>query len=196
MRKAGWAVIAVAAGVACFTLTPIEEARSSCAYCKLGRTELRALGVVVRSTFRDNECSLWYPAHVERTHEHLWAPAAHSALINLFGMTRLQPYRGFRAIRMISPETQIRVYSKFEDPRDAKELFGSLGRGYKDTAEGEYQYTLASLRAQVIREWERDDFPGTWDERWDRYCAENQEFVSWLESRRHALDGLNRESFP
>jgi len=174
MRHACWAVIAVAIGSACWIATPIAEEPSTCAYCRLGKTDLRAFGVKVRSTLHENECSRWYAAHVERSHEHLWTLKTHGAAMNLFGVTRGMPNYGFRAINLISPDAQKRVYEKFEDPRDAKELFESLARKHANTPEGEYQWMLAFLKMWAIREWERDGFPGTWDEWWSHYYEKNR----------------------
>lgn len=196
MRYAFWAIIAIAVGAACWNFTPIWETSSTCVYCRLGKSELSAFGVKVRSTVYENECSRWYPAHVERSHEHVWVLNAHGAGKNLLGVTRAMANFGFRPINLISLDAQRCVYEKFENPRDARRLFGDLGRKYDNTLEGEYQGMLASLKMSAIRDWEREGFPGTWDERWGRYCEENRKLMSWLESQRRGVDDPEGEPRP
>lgn len=196
MRHTCWAIIAIAIGAVSWNFTPIWETFSTCAYCRLGKTELWAFDVRVWSTLHENKCSRWYSTHVERAHNHMWVFKTHGAAKNLFGVTRTMANFGSRPINAISPEAQRRVYEKFEDPRDAKRLFEDLGRKYGNTLEGEYGYVTASIKADVIRDWERAGFPGTWDERWSRYREENRKFMSWLESLRRGLDNLEGEARP
>lgn len=85
---------------------------------------------------------------------------------------------------------------KFEDPRDAKKPFEDLARKHNDTPEREYKSMLANNKALALRKWEREGFPGTWDERWGRYREENRKLMSWLESQRRGFGDPDDEPRP
>ncbi len=129
--------------------------RSTCAACRLDRVDHSLLGFT-RSEFDPNECSRWYDAHVEPTHEHVWARLGHCRRIGipfLFGgyaCSMGDPIAG------LSPSWQLEVYRHFRDPLEAKRLFTDLKRW-----DGRLMEAMGG--------WTSAGYPGTWEDWWSKH---------------------------
>ncbi len=158
-----WAVVAVVLVVVTAMLagTPAwHRHRHTCVICRMERTDLTSPLGQTTSTFRETSCSKWYPAHVEATHDHLWAANPTMQSVNAYGEVGGagdNEQRPGRAIWRLTPEEQVEIYEHFSQPLQAKRLFISLlslkvmhGRG--DMA------ILGELRA-----WRDAGFDGDWD---------------------------------
>ncbi len=89
------------------------------------------------------------------------------------------PLLGHIAINRLSPATQLRVYKKFNNPIDAKNIFKEIAYDHLNEpikSRDDSKFDLAHLKAQAILEWEHSGFPGAWDEWWNRYFAEHGKF--------------------
>jgi hypothetical protein len=159
----------------------------TCVICRLGRTETTLFGWK-RSTYQENECSLWYPKNVEPTHTHIWEEGTCTTLLNALGQPIGVGCRpGHYPILGLSPSTQMSVYKHFEDRQEAKELFSNLtdAKTYDDRLD-EHDESNGHLIVSSIEDWQIAGFPGTWDEWWHRWwknhVAEHNEWLDWLHS--------------
>jgi hypothetical protein len=189
-----WSILAlgVLALVAAWAI-PVSRLNHTCVLCRLGRVDATCLGLT-RSNYYENECSRWYAAHVEPSHEHVWERGTCCYESNLLGMPLSVGCRpGHYPIRKLDPDTQLRVYQHFGDPLEAKKLFAGLtDEKTHDDRIDEFDYEdRGHLTVRALKEWEAAGFPGTWGEYWGRFyakhVAEHEEYLAWMK----ADSGLN-----
>lgn len=156
-RKVSWAVMALLSAylLGCSIESP---RRFTCSACRLERLDHRWLGLR-SSSYEETDCSRWYAQNVEPTHKHIWANCAHCRRFGIPGL-----YGGFSCstgeqISGLSRMTQIRIYQKFRDSKEAKPLFVQLGRSAKDNGR----------LMQSLCEWVDTNPPETWDEWWAKH---------------------------
>ena len=152
----GWAVLGlVSLSVASFLATKTEHT-STCAICRMGRSEWDYLGL--RWSRRSGtDLSRWYAARVEPEHAHLWERGPCSYETNIWGSSLGSACRADRhPIWTLAPSTQKAAYRKFDDPLAAKALFAGLA-GAGPRGEGD-------RIVRALGEWEAAGFPGTWDD--------------------------------
>ncbi|MHC5538626.1 hypothetical protein ACYOEI_10425 [Singulisphaera rosea] len=162
----------------------ISRLRHTCVICRLERVDAECLGLL-RSSYAETECSLWYAAHVEPKHTHIWERSACRSRSNLFGLPMsVACQSGSFPILLLSPTTQLKAYQRFQDPREAKKVFANLTEAkthddWLDDA-GEHQ---ALLTVYAIEAWEEAGFPGAWDTWWDQFLAktieDRRDWVEW-----------------
>ncbi len=164
----------------------------TCVLCRLGRVETTLFGLK-HSTYHENECSRWYPQHMEPSHAHIWERGTCMTLLNAFGQPMGVGCRpGHYPIRLLPPSTQMNVYQHIKDRQNAKGLFSNLtdAKTHDDRLD-EQDESKGHLIVSSIAEWEAAGFPGTWDDWWnpwwDKHVAEHKEWLVWL----HADSGLN-----
>jgi hypothetical protein len=151
------------------------------------RIDANCLGFT-RSTFFQNECSRWYPAHVEPSHAHVWERSTCEYTSNLLGMPVSVGCRpGGYPIWLLDPSTQLRVYQHFRDPLEAKKLFeGITDERSRDDRLDEEDEDRGHLTVRALKEWDVAGFPGTWAKWWERFLAkhveEHKEWLTWLHS--------------
>lgn len=166
---------------------------SVCVLCRLNRHQTRLNGFT-RTTYIENECSRWYPEHVEPRHNHIWAWGGCTAELNGFG--RRIGYSCGRAgpIWSLSAETQIAVYEHFGDMKSAKTFFRFLAaEEMSDYLFPEDDENRGRLIVRELRKWEQAGFPGTWDTWWNRFTiehlAEHRRLLEQIERERSASSG-------
>lgn len=163
----------------------VSRLAQTCVVCRLTRVDSTCFGLT-RSTYRENECSRWYTAHVEPSHVHIWERGTCMYQSNLLGMpTRVGCNPGHYPIMLLPPSTQLAVYQHFKVPLDAKKLFESLtDKKTHDDRLDEHDEDRGHLMVEALRRWELADFPGTWDGWWAKFHAahvlEHQEWLTWL----------------
>ena len=182
-----WLGVLVAVGVVALigaALVPVSRSSSTCVVCRLTRLDANALGLT-RATDYGNECSRWYAAHVEPSHEHVWEPGGCVSKGSLLGRSR-SVSRGFddATVWALDPSTQEEFYRHFARPLEAKAIFISLLDG-KACIEGDENRGRLTVRA--IKEWQAAGFPGTWAGWWSRFEAnqadESKERSEWEGSK-------------
>ena len=158
-----WAVVAVLLVILTAMLlgTPAwHRHRHTCVICRLERTDVTSPFGQTTSTFRETSCSKWYAAHVEATHEHIWAANPTMQSVNAYGVVGGagdNEARPGRVIWRLTPDEQMELYKHFSQPLQAKRLFISLTtpkvmRGRGDMA------ILGALQA-----WRDAGFTGGWE---------------------------------
>ncbi len=136
----------------------------TCSICRMEKVDHRWLGMRW-SDLEENECSRWYRGHVEPSHPHAWVQRGYCRRIGIPGL-----YGGYACviggpITGLSRRVQVDIYRHFEDPLEAKKLFGRLG-----TMGGEGARLWTALMA-----WVGEDYPGTWHDWWEKYRAEAED---------------------
>jgi hypothetical protein len=165
---------------------PVSRLSHTCVACRLDRVDATCFGFA-RSTYYENECSLWYAAHVEPVHAHTWERGTCCYESNLLGKPLSVGCRpGHYPIRLLDSSTQMRVYQHFKDRLEAKRLFESLTdeKTYNDRLEEDEDRGHLTVRA--LQAWEAEGFPDTWEQWWSRFYAmhfeEHKEWLTWLHS--------------
>lgn len=160
-----WALVAIVLVIltAMLLSTPAwQRHRHTCAICRLERTDVTSpLGQTTR-TFRETSCSRWYAAHVEATHEHLWAANPTSQNVDALGVVRGagdNEDRPGRVIWRLTPDEQVEIYKHFPQPLEAKRLFVSLTTPTVMRERNDFQI-LETLHA-----WSNTGFAGRWEDR-------------------------------
>ncbi len=192
MRRIGTLVaFAVFASVVASCVT-VSHLSHTCVVCRLNRVDASCFSLT-RSTYHENECSQWYPTHVEPAHTHIWERGTCVSETNLLGHPMSVGCRpGHYPIRLLDPTTQMHVYQHFKDPLEAKKLFESLtdAKSFNDRLD-EHDDDRGHLTARAIQEWEAVGFPGTWPDWWDQFYAQHveyhKEWLTWL----HANSNMN-----
>lgn len=196
MRRPGRIVVVfglfVAVGGLALLVVPnvvVTRLAFSCVVCRLLRLDRTCLGVT-RSVYEENECSRWYPTHVEPSHVHNWERGSCQLLTTLSGRPLAVACRsGCSPVRTLEPSTQMRFYQHFENPREAKALFeGFAGETVRFD---DFGIVRGIFMAQAIREWEARGFPGTWDEWRVRFFAEHKGWDAGLRSTKGMATGEN-----
>ena len=175
----GLLALVVASGI------QVSRLSHTCVACRLGRVDASCLGLT-RSTYHENECSRWYSAHVESTHDHVWERGTCRYASNLLGRPVSVGCRpGHYPIRLLDPTTQMQVYQHFKDPLEAKKLFEGLTdeKTHDDRLDDDDE-DRGHLVVRAIKEWAAGGFPGSWEEWWSRFHSkhveEHKEWLAWL----------------
>lgn len=145
-----WAALALTAAV-CLGPSPTSRRPSTCAECRMDRTEWRCLGWAWTSE-EATDLSLWYQGEVDPEHSHTWVPRGRCERIGITGL-----YSGFACfmghrIAGLSRHFQREIYEHFDDPREAGRLFASLASWDDD----------ANARFNSVVEWALEDYPRPW----------------------------------
>jgi hypothetical protein len=162
----------------------ISRLGHTCIACRLTRVDYTCFGFT-RPAYYENECSQWYPSHVEAVHAHVWERGTCRYTCNLLGMpVSFGCWVVQTPFQTLDPSTQMQVYQHFKDPLEAKKLFESLS--YEKTRDVRLDAQDEDRRhftMRAIYQWEAKGFPGTWGEWWDRFpkkdVDENPERLAW-----------------
>lgn len=155
---------AILAGVWLLCLPNAGPHRFTCAACRLDRVDQSSLGFHW-SEYEESDCSRWYAANVERSHQHIWAGRGYC---RRFGIPWI--YGGFACnvgdpIAGLSKSLQLRVYQRFRDQLKAKQLFVRLGNW--DSG--------CSQLMNGLCEWASSDDAEPWDEWWAKHQGQSNE---------------------
>jgi hypothetical protein len=163
-------LVAVAVIACCFV--QVSRLSHTCIACRLTRVDATCFGLT-RSTYYENDCSRWYPTHVEPVHAHIWERGTCERITNGLGMpVGFACSPGHYPIRLLDPTTQLRVYQHFRNPLEAKRLFESLAdeKSHDDRLD-ELDDDRGHFTVDAIQNWEAEGFPDTWVESCSRYYA-------------------------
>lgn len=192
MRRLGGCIALGLLTIGIGSCIQVSRLRHTCVICRLYRVDTMCLGLT-HSAYSETDCSLWYSAHVEPMHAHVWERGTCSYMSNLLGYSfGVGCSPGRFPIVLLSPTTQLKVYQCFRDPLEAKALFADLtdSKTHDDRLD-EDDVDRGHLTVEAIKAWEVAGFPGTWNEWWSRFYAKHvEEHTQWL-TWRDADTGLN-----
>ncbi len=142
---------------------PVDRLRSICAYCHLGRADTTCFGLTT-SSYRENECSRWYPSRVEPAHDHLWQRGTCRSRGNILGFVFEVGCSRGRPILRVTPALHRAIYEHFDPPTAAKPLFESLTRDARrgDDPDG---FLDGYRMVDELEAWSAAGFPGRWTDR-------------------------------
>ncbi len=107
---------------------PFSRRAETCVICRLDKV-ISTYGPIPVTTLEETDCSLWYAAHVEPRHSHLWERSQGVYESGILGIGRSIGCRiGHYPIYKLPSSTQIRVCQHFKNPLMAKSLFANLIR--------------------------------------------------------------------
>ena len=144
------------AGILWVSVFSFSQARYTCSACRAYKVQTKWLGMAW-SREEETECSRWYRANVEASHDHLWEVYTHCRRLGWFGLSGYGCTIG-GAITMLSETWQIELYQHFDNKLEAKALFAGMGRNSK---EGSRIWT-------ALQEWSDQGYPGSWRTWWER----------------------------
>lgn len=154
-RKWAWISASFVLFYILMCLPLVDHRRYTCSACRINLVDHRVL-FFRWSSSELNESSRWYSAHVEPTHDHVWAEYAHCRRIGLPGIMSGWGCTVGSPIAMLGWTPQRTAYEHSRNLMQTKDLFVRMGKTDREAME---------LLAE-FNNWLDQGCQGAWEDWW------------------------------